>query len=180
MNRNNATAKRSNYEHAAKLALRTHFLEKYHSGERASVMDCSRGGGRIWVKLCQQFDVSYWESGAKKKIEFQPGFAEDLIDIDTGASPWAHWRAMLPSVTHPVTVFLTATGVIDVACLVEMGLRFSRPVPSGFRERLSDLSVPYCLNVARRHRIRIVEAVEAVTHGNARYFGVRLEPEWHH
>src|SRR5688500_1633113 len=108
---------------------------------------------------------------------------EDVIDVDTYGSPWRHWAALLPNVSRPTTVFLTigATmfrGSVDAFALEAMGLRFKRlHLPESMCGKLSDLSLPYCLHLARRFGVEISDAIEAVSDGNARYIGCRIHPK---
>jgi hypothetical protein len=112
----------------------------------------------------------------------QPGWSQNVIDVDTYGIPWRHWLAMLPNVTKSLTVFLTIGRII----LAAGGRSVSRQeleltdcrfgyLPQAFGPSVSNLAVGYALAEASRHGLTITEALEAETHGNARYLGLRLE-----
>jgi hypothetical protein len=179
---------------AIKLDLRRHFLRRYHAAGGAQVLDCCQGGGALWGHLRREFDVaSYWGVDVKAKkgrlkidsvrILQQPGWPQDVIDVDTYGSPWKHWAALLANLARPVTVFLTigqvATGTVgslDMKCYQAAGMVFpTLKVPAAFGVKLASVLTHYVLT-AVPPTVRIVEAVEAEAQGNARYIGVRLEP----
>jgi hypothetical protein len=187
--------KTDNSNMRAKLELRRYFLRKYHADGRARVLDCCQGSGLIWNTLRQEFDLdSYWGVDLKPKrgrlkidstrILSQPGWTQNVIDIDTYGSPWKHWTGMLPNVTQPTTVFLTVgqitkgkVGSVDNISLRAAGLVFpTLRLPAAFHVKLADIFPSYCLAISCDHDIIITEAVEAVSTGSARYFGVRLRP----
>ena len=186
--------KTDNHNLPAKLKLRRYFLQRYHAGTRPQVLDCCQGGGRIWTSLARDFEVDCWGLDLKPKkgrlrldsirVLAQSGWTQDVIDIDTYGSPWKHWRAMLPNVKKPTTVFLTygTAGPNQVHLgreeLDAIGITFDRvrKMSGAITHRLLPLAIPYCLSAASRHGLRIVEAQEAISDGNARYFGLRLEP----
>jgi hypothetical protein len=179
----------------AKMALRRMFLSKYHS-ESGSVFDACQGSGVMWSLLRSEFPhLEYWGVDVKKKkgrlsidssrILAQPGLPNDIIDIDTYGSPWKHWFLLLPNVKRPITVFLTI-GFIRAAGGGKMsneerfalGLTSIAPkTPDSLLAKLHDMSIRYCLTNAVQYGILIVEAWEAVSLGNARYIGIRLEPK---
>lgn len=178
-----------------RLDLRRHFLKKYHADGAARVMDCCQGSGRLWHQLRREFVISsYWGLDLKPKrgrlkvdsvrILQQSGWSENVIDIDTYGSPWKHWQALLENLTGPTTVFLTigqlttgTVGSLGTLPLEYMGLgKFAKTLPAGFHVKLRGLTLAYCLGRAYDHGVRIVEAIEAVAPGNARYVGVRIEP----
>ncbi|MCI0358298.1 MAG: hypothetical protein L0211_07435 [Planctomycetaceae bacterium] len=180
---------------AAKLALRRHFLKTYHAKEAAHVFDCCQGSQVIWSQLRREFKIaSYWGVDLKPKkgrlkidstrVLQQPGWTQNVIDVDVYGSPWAHWEAILKNGRGPLTVFLTIgqnrTGVVSNlsrAALVALGLGpLMRILPKGFHNSLGDLSVSYCLGRATEFGWTCVEGREAICHGNARYIGVRLAP----
>lgn len=183
----------------AKLALRRHFLRKYHADKPPSIIDCCMGSGVIWHRLRQEFEVaSYWGIDLKKKkgrlnldssrVLAQPGWTQDVIDIDTYGSPWRHWAALLPNVVCPATVFLTVGVSRDGATKLPaiafeaLGLRMQRLNAGSFhlatlQSRLYGLAVRYLLTMGCSNGIVLAEAVEAVSDGHARYIGVRLKRE---
>lgn len=184
--------KTDNHNPAAKLTLRRYFLEKYHADGSAEVFDCCQGGGVMWTELRKTHAVrSYWgvdvkEKKGRLKIDsirvLQQGLAQTVIDIDTYGSPWKHWFALLSKLNGPKTVFLTIgstmfKGATDGAVLAALGCVFTRlKLPKTFYGRLDEIGVNYAL--ARGCGVAtIVEAVESVSTGNARYIGVRLEPK---
>ena len=185
--------KTDNSNLAGKLELRRYFLRKYHADEAPRVLDCCQGEGIVWRELGSEFALgSYWGVDLKRRkgrlqldsvrILQQPGWPQNVIDIDTYGSPWKHWEALLPNLRRPATVFLTI-GLVRIGgggpldkCAV-WALRLGRlPIPPGISGRLHPLAMNYMLTRTRDYGIRLVEAVEAVSTGNARYVGVRLEP----
>lgn len=189
--------KTDNHDPAAKLKLRRFFLSRFHSDAPAHVLDCCQGDGLLWNSLFREFTVaSYWGIDVKPKpgrvrldsarVLAQPGWPQNVIDIDTYGSPWKHWEAMLPNVVRPVTVFLTigqltqgVVGSLGDLPLVYMGLgSLAKKLPSGFHSTwmLRTRCVPYALRRAVDFGINVIEAVEAVSTGSVRYIGVRLEP----
>lgn len=179
---------------AHKLALRRHFLTKYHRETPPRVFDCCQGSQVIWTQLRSEFEVStYWGVDLKPKrgrlkldsqrVLNQPGWAFDVIDCDTYGAPRIHWQAIARHLSQPATVFLTIGstlfhGSTDNAALRAMGLgAFTKKLPSSFRRFLSPISTHFALTeVQVSCNIRIVDAVEAIAGGNARYIGVRVEP----
>lgn len=186
-------AKTDNHNLPAKLDLRRYFLRKYHSDKPPAVLDCCQGSGMIWAKLRQEFEVaSYWGVDVKPKpgrlkidsarILAQPGWTQDVIDVDAYASPWKHWAAIQANGQFPLTVFLTRGShtfeTLNAFEKAALGITFQREIPGTFwpKLQLMDMAIRYC--VARTcDGIIIREAVEAVSDGNARYIGVRLERE---
>lgn len=179
----------------AKLTLRRYFLVTYHATRRPRVMDCCMGDGVIWKKLRDEFEVeSYWGLDVKARkgrlavdsvrVLEQKGWAQDVVDVDTYGSPWKHWCAMLPNVTQPTTVFLTlglvrmgGGGGVDSRLLAAAGIKFRRQVPPSLTAKIADQLVPFALSLTSRYGLRIVEAQEATRSQNARYLGVRVEPD---
>jgi len=49
-------------------------------------------------------------------------------------------------------------------------------IPPGISGSLHDLALGYMLTKACDYGIKLIEVVQAVSQGNARYVGVRLEP----
>lgn len=186
-------AKTDNSYFGSKLDLRRHFLRTYHSDGDIRVMDCCQGSGCIWDTLRREFRLSsYWGIDTKPKagriqldssrILCQPGWRENVIDVDTYGSPWKHWQAICATLDHPASVFLTVgfvrmfgAGNMSLQERAALGIPKSMEVPRGMLSRLHDLSIDYCLALAHQ-RLRVVEATEALPCGNARYFGLRLEP----
>lgn len=183
--------KTDNHNPEAKLKLRRHFLEKYHSDGAAKVFDCCQGGGVMWSMIRRTHPVaSYWGVDVKPKkgrlkIDsvrvLQQGVSQNVIDIDTYGSPWKHWFAMLPKVTQPVTVFLTI-GQISIGgsplsneSREVLGIG-NLDIPPAIGLKLNKLAVDHCLSAGNR-LAKITEAVEVSSTGNARYIGVRLEPK---
>lgn len=188
------TVKTDNHNPTAKLALRRHFLEKYHADRPIHVMDCCQGGGLMWHTLRDEFPVaSYWGLDVKPKkgrlkldsarVLAQAGWTQNVIDIDTYGSPWKHWLAMLPNITRPTTVFLTigrgGPNIIRLGNneLLAMGMR----MPSLFKmsgaitHRLADLASRFLLAEVYKNGILIKEAIESFPQRNARYIGLHLE-----
>lgn len=186
-----------NHDPRAKLELRRYFLRKYHADKPPDVLDCCQGGGLLWPELRKEFAVSsYWGLDLKPKkgrlkldsirVLQQPGWPQNVVDVDTYGSPWRHWEAMLPNIQRPTTVFLTIGNQNQTASSpnahgADVLFSFPPSTPptlSGIVSRRLD--VTYGLAKSREYRKRLVEAVEAISDGNARYIGVRLEPQGRH
>ena len=186
-----ASTKTDNHNPAAKIELRRHFLRKYHAYDLPNVLDCCQGGGVLWQLLRKEFEVaSYWGLDLKPKkgrlkldsvrVLAQPGWPQNVVDIDTYGSPWKHWVAMLPNIVRPVTVFLTIGQVQIGGCQLLKEAKEALElkdlhVPNAIAANLNRFAVPYLLAIASRF-VTIQEAIEANSDGNARYLGVRLEP----
>lgn len=184
-----------------KLDLRRHFLRAYHANGDARVLDCCQGSGMIWTPLRNEFPIaSYWgldikpQKGrlrlASQQVLAQPGWNQNVIDIDTYGSPWEHWSVMLANATFPITCFLTVgrRGVngktasptnlskSDVAMLgIENLIRASS---TGIMALLFRNAHEYLASLALAmacDRCKIVECVEAVSPSLTRYIGIRLE-----
>lgn len=186
--------KTDNHNPKAKLDLRRYFLRKYHAGTPIDVMDCCQGSGLLWNKLQEEFPVtSYWGMDLKPKkgrlkldssrVLEQPGWTQNVIDIDTYGSPWKHWLALLPNVARPTTVFLTIGRIIVMGGspasrqeLDACGANFKRlALPQSFGPVIAENAISYLLSSTCDNDIITTEAVEAVSNGNARYIGLRLE-----
>jgi hypothetical protein len=142
--------------------------------------------------LRSEFSFEYWGVDLKPRkgrlkidsvrILEQTGWTQNVVDFDTYGSAWKHWAAMLPNIVQSTTVFLTIgaimfAGAVDEVARDAMGLRFQDPpLPASICGKLNDLAVGYCLAKCHGYGIRIIEAQEALSDGNARYIGIRLEP----
>ena len=186
-------AKTDNFDPRAKLELRRYFLRKYHENDPPHVLDCCQGEGVLWKQLRQEFSLaSYWGVDVKKKkgrlkldsirLLQQPGWRQNVVDVDTYGSPWKHWESLLPNAVRPTTVFLTiglvrtgGGGALDRVAVDVLGLSKLR-IPPGISAKLHDMALPYLLTMGYRHGITLTEVVEAVSTGNARDIGVRLQP----
>lgn len=177
-----------NHDPRAKLELRRHFLRKYHADDPPHVLDCCQGGGVLWKQLRQEFPVaSYWGVDLKPKkgrlkldsvrILQQPGWPQNVVDVDTYGAPWKHWSALLPNISRPTTVFLTI-GLwqmgTDSTILDAIGLG-GMHIPPGISVKLHNFALSHLITMGCDDII-IIEVVEAVSTGNARYLAVRLEP----
>lgn len=178
-----------NSDLGAKLDLRRYFLRKYHGDDPPQVLDCCQGEGLLWKRLREEFNLaSYWGIDIKPKkgrlkldsvrLLQQPGWPQNVIDVDTYGSPWKHWEALLEHIRRPTTVFLTAgqwpMGT-DRMILHSLGLG-GMAIPPGISRKLHGLAVSYLLTRGCVYGNLTIEIVEAVSTGSARYFGVRLEP----
>ena len=175
---------------AAKLELRRYFLDKYHAADPPGVLDCCQGDGLLWKRLQSEYTLaSYWGVDLKVKrgrlkldsvrILCQPGWPQTVVDVDTYGSPWKHYHALLETLAHPVTVFLTIgqwqmgtdSLILDALGLGELD------VPPGIAIKLHDLALVRLLTAGESRGVRVVEALETIGtgHASARYVGVRLE-----
>lgn len=174
----------------AKLDLRRHFLRKYHADGRARVMDCCSGGGLLWHTLRREFVVeSYWALDVKPKrgrlsidssrVLAQPGWIEDVIDVDTYGFPWTHYGAALASVKQPTTFFLTVGNFhLTPSDLIKDALGMGKlRVPKQLLAKLYHTAAPILLSPACHGRpdLRVIEARQA-TKLTSRYYGLRIEP----
>jgi len=183
--------KTDNHDPAAKLELRRWFLREYHAVGPLDVLDCCQGSGHLWGQLRQEFQVDrYWGLDTKPKqgrlkldsmrVLAQPGWTQNVIDIDTYGSPWKHWLALLPNLTQPTTVFLTigqlriGGGQVDRIALESVGIGGLK-LPQSLGTKLHDFAVRYCLTRCYDYGLITVSAMESVSDGNARYVGIRLE-----
>ncbi len=186
------TTKTDNHDPRAKLELRRYFLRKYHSGsEPIHVLDCCQGSEVLWRQLRREFAVaSYWgvdikaSSGRLKidsaRILAQPGWPQNVVDVDTYGNPFRHFAAIVQNLFRPTTVFLTI-GQIQVMgspltkeAREALGLKDLR-IPNAIGAKLNKIAVSWLLTRGC-DCIKIVEAVEALSNGHARYIGIRLEP----
>jgi hypothetical protein len=172
-----------------KLDLRRHFLRRYHADGQARVFDAFQAAGVIWGKLRLEFPLaSYWGVDILKKpgrlkiessrILAQPGWRENVLDLDAYGSPWLHWLHALKNSDHSLTVFLTL-GKCDnrrrTLSRLEMkilGIPFDLPQTIG--AALTDFTDHWLLGQAL-DRFTVAEALEAFPSKNARYLGLRLE-----
>lgn len=189
---------------APKLLLRRYFLDRYHTGQGdpPNVLDCCQGERVIWSHLEKEYPLAgYWGVDEKYKkgrlqidsarILAQPGWVQNVIDIDTYGSPWTHWVAMLTNANgRPLTVFLTIgrsgpgpkRAKIPQVALNAMGLTFDGlSVMSALTGQFFDMHIQYMLHLApKKFNMRLVEAVEAymepMNQWRVPYVGVRLEP----
>lgn len=186
-------AQKDNGKLGAKLALRRHFLRRYHADGDLRVFDACQGSGVIWTKLREEFSVrTYWGVDLKKKEGrlqadsaeiLSRGLDENVIDVDVYGSPWAHWEALLRTTKAPRTVFLTI-GEFGVRqrplTRVEARLLgidgFFHRMPERMKLRIARTSTLRLISMAETSGLRLVEVSEADRGRTARYIGVRLEP----
>tara|TARA_R110000851_G_scaffold268071_1_gene420659 strand:+ start:9867 stop:10469 length:603 start_codon:yes stop_codon:yes gene_type:complete len=177
----------------SKLALRRYFLDRYHADDPPRVFDACQGSGVIWANLREDHPVAtYWGCDLKRKAGrirtdsadlIAAGLSEDVIDVDTYGSPWAHWAAVLKGAKVPRTVFLTIGehGVrqrpltIAEAELLGLSALYKR-MPNKLKLRLAKTMTLRMISCAELWGFRIVELAESARGLSARYLGVRLEP----
>ncbi len=182
------TEKVDNGNFEGKLALRRYFMRKYHADGQARVFDCCQGSAKLWTALRREFQIeSYWGVDFKKKagrlqidsarILAQPGWREDVIDIDTYGSPWKHWDGVLANSRHSCTVFLTLGQAFfgtDRRVLEALGVQGLK-LPPALRLKLQPLAVSSLLTRGCVSGTIPIEALEVVSTARTRYIGVRLE-----
>lgn len=158
------------------------------------MLDCCQGSAILWSRLRDEFPVAAYlgldikpQKGRlrldSRRYLALPGWDHDVIDIDTYGSCWAHWEALLPNVVRPTTVFLTwgqgGPNRIGLSRyeLNALGLTLPRVhrMSGAIVHNLAKIVLSYVLTNTCGYAT-ITEAVEAISNGNARYFGVRLEP----
>jgi hypothetical protein len=191
----------------SKLELRRHFLRRYHARERPiTVLECCQGRGVLWSHLAREFPVRLWGLDLKPRrgrlkvdstrILAAGGYSETVIDIDTYGYPWKHWSALLQTLDHPATIFLTVGSsklgcseqtVHDVLGLSRLRpargepIRFpcgtgGAPVPISLIPRIYDSALAAFFHQPSRAGLAPIEIQEALPAGqNARYFGLRLD-----
>jgi hypothetical protein len=186
--------KTDNHSPDAKLDLRRHFLRKLRdAGDPIRVMDCFQGSKLLWGQLESEFQIaSYWGVDLKEKkgrlkldssrILEQEGWNQNVIDLDAYGSPWKHWRNLITTCKHNVTIFLTigmvriAGGNFDKAVLNLAGIEFRKmKLPNSLGVKLSARALDYALAAAELFKLHPVEILEAFPQNNARYIGIRLE-----
>lgn len=185
-----ASRKTDNHDPRAKLDLRRHFLSEYHADGKARVLDCCMGSGWIWGELRREYRVESYlgldlkPKKGRLKIDSARyleagGWNHDVIDIDTYGSPWRHWFAVARVASGSVTVFFTV-GLIrmggggNMQAAERDALGIPKSTPAGIIGGLHEHAQRYCL-AAALERFDVTESIEAESHGNARYIGVRLE-----
>lgn len=177
----------------AKLAVRRHMLKRWHADGDIRVFDACQGSGVLWRELRKEFELtSYWGADMKRKSGrlardsvqlIAAGLSENVIDVDTYGSPWAHWAAILGTLRAPTTVFLTIGehGVrqrpLSAAEAKLLGLeRLYARTPHKLKLRLARVMLEQMLARAELRGARIVEAIEGERGASARYLGLRIEP----
>ena len=180
----------------AKIALRSYFLQKYHSEGKIWVMDCFAGPEGTWNRLKEMFDIDrYWGIDLKSKpgrlmldsarILKKAGWTENVVDLDAYGSPWKHWRNMLRTAKGPKTVFLTV-GVMKKAgggsnyekeVKAPLGIPEDWTLPASLGSSLAAMSVSYAIHQATDLGWWIRDVKEAWPQAGARYLGVRIEPQ---
>jgi len=186
------TKQTDNHNPAAKLDLRRHFLQKYHSDEPARVLDCCMGSGLLWGELKAEFEVESYlglDLKAKKgrlKIDSARylqagGWDHDVIDVDTYGSPWKHWFAILEQAQQSVTVFLTiglirVNGGGNMTTVAQEALGLGKlKVPKAIIGALHPHATRACIGAHEGMGWQVVEALEASNDGTAQYIGIRME-----
>jgi len=187
------TEKTDNGNLGSKLALRRHFLSRYHAEGQVRVLDCCAGDGVIWTKLRKEFKVdSYFPLDRKPKagririddsarITALPGLRENVIDVDTYGVPWKHFIGIVSNLAAPLTVFLTIGHVIvGRGTMISreearvLGLNFRRySLPMAFNARLLHLATERLLALPLERGIPVVEAQE-IDGPHVSYIGLRL------
>jgi hypothetical protein len=176
----------------AKLELRRHFLRKaVGAGEALRVFDGFQAEAVIWTALKKEFTLaSYWgvdllEKKGRLKVDSarvlaQPGWRENVLDLDAYGSPWKHWLNALTTSDHSLTVFLTLRsrkGIqrrpLTKAERAILGIPF-KLLPPAIGSALSQVTDRWMLARAW-DRFEVTEALEALPSETARYFGLRLE-----
>lgn len=177
--------KTDNHNPWLKLSLRRYFLRKYHTDGKIDVLDCCQGSAVLWTELQREFSVSSYlgvdlkpKKGRVKidsvRILQQPGWTQNVVDVDVYGSPWKHWREIVRNLSQPTTVFLTIgqwqMGT-DAEILKALGCDVLH-IPPGIAVSLHNKALPYLLAKGN-----VVECREALNPGgSARYLGARLEP----
>lgn len=159
--------KTDNHNPKVKLDLRRHMLRKYHA-DGCDVLDCCNGSGVMWGRLREEFIVRSLVGidvkpkngrlrGDSARLLDQPGWTQDVIDVDTYGSPWEHWAAILRHLDRPRTVFLTwgivsAGGGSGLPNVVReaVGLPENWVIPASMTNTICAVAAPYLLTPCRR------------------------------
>ncbi|HET7624393.1 MAG TPA: hypothetical protein VFM25_03940 [Verrucomicrobiae bacterium] len=185
--------KTDNHNPAAKLELRRHFLRQLvRENEPIRVLDCFQGSGLLWNRLRSEFPVAaYWGVDVKPKkgrlkidsarILEQPGWNQNVIDLDAYGSPWKHFQNLIATCNHSVAVFLTV-GMVRIgggncgkAALEIAGVRFEKlKLPSALGVKISENTLNHALAAAENRGFQIGEIFEAFPQKNARYIGLKM------
>jgi hypothetical protein len=194
------TKKTDNRNLDHRVALRAHFLRKYHTdGRPVRVLDCCQATGKIWLHLRKDFALDqYWGVDMVRRkgrlavdstrILKLRGWEANVIDIDTYGSPWKHWFRLLETAEQPaVSVFLTigvlriCGGGCDREFLRGVGIDFKTlRLPPILGTRVGMNMLPAAIARARDFGFQIVDCLEAPSppgqEGRAivRYIGVHL------
>jgi hypothetical protein len=186
--------KTDNHAPAGKLALRRYFLQKYHADGQARVLDCCQATGFLWKTLraekpglASYLGVDLVPQRGRLMIDSarmldQPGWTQNVIDVDTYGSPWTHWLAILRHARHDLTVFLTighvqnkGGGTVPAPMRQILGLTFQRArEPRGLAARIIAFGLPHMLAHARACGFTLAEILESPPGAHARYLGIRL------
>lgn len=174
---------------AEKIAVRMHFLRKFHNGD-ARVFDACQGAGLIWSEIRGQFAVkSYWGVDLKVRkgrvamnsVEvLRRKIKDNVIDVDTYGEPWEHWLAMLPNITQPTSVFLTWPSLcaINMSNLVKQFVFGGQlQMPPSLYGKLWDYANAMLLTAPERHGLEVVECMESVNKTPSRYIGIHVRPK---
>jgi hypothetical protein len=188
--------KTDNHNATAKLELRRYFLRKLvEANEPITVLDCFQGEGVMWNKLRCEFPIAgYWGVDVKPKkgrlkidsarILNQPGWTQNVVDLDAYGSPWQHFLNLISTCRHSVTVFLTI-GMVKIgggncgkAALEIAGLRFNKlklPGSLGVKVLADGHRMLFdALALAEMRGFKIGEIFEAFPQKNARYIGLKM------
>ena len=159
---------------AEKIAVRKHFLRKFHP-DNAKVFDCCQGAGLIWKTIRQEIPVdSYWGVDLKARAGrvamdsvgiLRRKLTDNVIDVDTYGEPWEHWLTMLPNVKQPTTVFLTWTSLcsINMSTIVKQYVFGGQlQMPPSLYGKLWDYANAYLLTAPERHGLEVGACMESV------------------
>lgn len=174
---------------AEKLAIRLHFLRKYHSGN-AKVFDCCQGACLIWSTIRKDIDVkSYWGVDLKVRkgrvsmnsVEvLRRKLTDNVIDVDTYGEPWEHWLTMLPNISQPTSIFLTWTSLCSLGMsniVKQFVFGGQLQMPPSLYGKLWDYANASLLTAPERHGLEIVECMESVNKTPSRYIGIHVRPK---
>lgn len=180
---------KDNQNLAAKVALRTQYIERYGG---SSVIDCCQGDGLIWGILREKFPHLRYigfdlkPKSGRLKIDSARMLAVaplqyDIIDIDTYGEPWRHYLAAAESLRAPATVFLTsgngAGGLSNTSNLLKGILNIPANAPQVLAHKATKECTRILLHTPRKYGI-ITSNITAVSIGDSVvYYGMRLTPQ---
>jgi len=192
MKTNSRSVQVDNGDLESKIALREHFLEKYHKGTHTKVLDCCAGQQQIWKRLRAKYDVDYLVLDKKEipgtlkidsivYLEAGHGIAFDIIDVDTYGLPYRHFSKAVQHLNKPTTFFGTvnANGMTKPQAEETAALGITCKVPDVLiREAATDLFGEILGAIMHPHVIEYAALIVATRHTSMRtkYVGVRVVP----
>ena len=191
LNHSKVQRKLDNTALKAKVALRAHFLERFHRENPPAVFDCCQGEGLIWNELRERFTLGeYFGVDMKKSrgrlainsVKLLQDSSADVVDVDVYGSPWKHYFSFVSSTPRPCSLFLTfghggGNGYVDHAYRTLLGLG-EVLIPDAVLGAFGygNLGIRLGLESAYEKGWAITYGMKANTKGPNTYLGLRFEP----